>query len=334
MRKSLPFTKPLAYGQQYYAFPLGILASHPQANDWVLSNYLQVAYVTDPSIGIDFSFYLYDYSISPWLETLKLNRELANAQSGGVNGLVRTAISADFYVYLTLNERYVPERLRYDQGLDGLHDVLVRGVDDEADVFEILGYDRNQVFRSSTVPQDELAVAYHSVGRDPFFEVPLTLYRFNPRGTYELDLQFIRQSLIEYLESFNTSLHFRALRTPWDLVYGMATYEELEKYIDRYARREVEYDILNLHTLWEHKRLMLARLTRCAQSAPALAELVAPYQRVERLAWALRLTMMAHGDAPQKSFMNEAAPILHAVRDTERKLLTQAVGALDHSGGA
>lgn len=329
MRKTLPFTQPLAYGLQYHAFPLGILASYPQSTDWVLSNYLQLSWITDPGIDIDLEFYLYDYSISPWLETLKLNRDIVTAQAGGITTLVRAAIEADFYVYLTLNERYLPERLAYDQDTDYMHDPLIRGIDDNDDVFEIYGYDRDQVFRGTTIPQEDLAIAYHNTGTEPFYEVPVTLYRFKPTGSYRFDLRLIARTVVEYLESTNTSVHFQALRDPWDQIYGMATYQELENYLVRYARGEIAHNIQNLHTLWEHKRMMVARLTRCAQLVPDIADLVAPYQRVERMAWALRLMMLSHGEAPEASdFTAEAIPLLHTIRDADRHILEQFLAAL------
>src|SRR6185437_11312900 len=105
---------------------------------------------------------------------------------------------------------------------------------DDADVFEVYGYDQDQTFRGSTIPQEDLAVAYHNTGSEPFYEVPVTFYRFKPNGSYRFDLQFVARTLTEYLESINTSLHFQALRDPWDQVYGMATYRELENYLGRY----------------------------------------------------------------------------------------------------
>jgi hypothetical protein len=42
--------EPLACGYQFYAFPLGILAAHQPARDWVLSNFVQAVWdPADPS---------------------------------------------------------------------------------------------------------------------------------------------------------------------------------------------------------------------------------------------------------------------------------------------
>ena len=43
------------------AFPLGILATHPPATDWVLSNFVQVVYeYAGEAAPVPFAFYIYD----------------------------------------------------------------------------------------------------------------------------------------------------------------------------------------------------------------------------------------------------------------------------------
>jgi hypothetical protein len=321
-RKLLPFREPLAYGYQFYAFPLGILATHPPARDWVLSNFVQVVWdPADPS-PVPFAFYIYDYALSPWLETLRVNREWCEMHDRGIAGIVRDAISRNFYVNLTLNERYVPERRAYGGPQDFLHDVLIRGVDDGAGTYDLVGYDQDLRFRSTELPQENLPTAYYQTGPQPYFEIPVTMYRVDDGDGYTFDLSFIAQGIEEYLESFNSSRHFQAYRDPWDRVYGLATYDLLAGYLDGYGRGELPYDMRHLQVLWEHKRLMVARLARCADLVVPVAELIEPYQRIERRVWALRMRMIAHhvgrdvGD-----FRAAARSALDAVRAEETQLL-------------
>lgn len=329
MRKILPFEQPLAYAYQFYAFPLGILAARPKATDWVLSNYLQVVYEpTGEAAPVPFSFYLYDYAVSPWLETLRLNRDWCSRPGTDIAGTVRDALAADFYVYLTLNERYVPQRLAYRRR-DFPHDALIRGVDDERGTFELFGYDHELRFRGTALPQVDLPAAYHETGPGPFYDVPLTLYRYADGGGYTFDLGFVAQGLTEYLESVNSSRHFQGLRDPWDRVYGMATYDLLAAYLDGYALGSARYDIRNLQVLWEHKRLMVARLARCAELVPPVGDLVGAYRRIERKAWALRALMLAHrAGRPVRDFGTAAQALLAEIRTAERPLLEQFAAAL------
>jgi hypothetical protein len=323
VRKILPFTQPLAYGYQFYAFPLGILATRPKAADWVISNYVQVVYeYAGQAAPVPFAFYVYDYSVSPWLETLRLNREWCSMHDRGITGIVRDAISNDFYVYLTLNERYVPHRSAYGGDVDVAHDTLIRGLDDEKNTFELYGYDHEKMFRATELDQADLAQAYYDTGQEPFYDVPFTMYRCDDAGEYTFDLGFIARGIGEYLDSFNTSTHYQAQRDPWDRAYGMETYDLLESYLDGYGQGTVRYDIRNVHVLWEHKRMMVARLRRCAQLVPTVGDLVAPYESVERRAWKLRTQMIAHGVGSHPGdFRTCATVLLDEIKATEKPLL-------------
>jgi hypothetical protein len=95
----------------------------------------------------------------------------------------------------------------------------------------------------------------------------------------------------------------------------------------------VEYDIRNLQVLWEHKRLMVARLERCAGLTAPVGDLVGPYKQIERQAWTLRTLMLAHsGGRKGGDFMAEAQPLLDEIRSTEERLLGRFVALLREAG--
>lgn len=335
MKKLLPVQMPLAYAYQFYAYPLTILANHAKATDWVLSHYVNVVYEHSwKTAPVPFAFYTYDYSQSPWLETLRLNREWCTSTPGRtVDDYVREAIDRDFYVYLTLNFRYIPDRIAYDRAQDYPHDIMIYGVDDQDGTYSVLGFDHEIMYRSTRLPQDDLLTAYTSMGSDPYYDVPFTMYRYNDRGEYTFDLRFVADSIEEYLESHNCSAHYQSLRDPWwDRAYGMATYDVLQSYLDEYHAGSVEYDIRNLQVLWEHKRMMVARLARCAELVPPVGALVDPYKQVERQAWTLRTLMLAHAAGHKAGdFMTEAKPLLDGIRSTEQRLLGRFVACLDEA---
>ncbi|MFE4924890.1 hypothetical protein [Streptomyces sp. NPDC056661] len=334
MRKILPFKQPLAYGYQFYAFPLGILAVYPKASEWVLSNYIQLVYeYTDQSVSVPFSFYVYDYSVSPWLQTLRLNRQWCSSRNGRVNDIVREAIGKDFYVYLSLNERYVPQRIAYGGRKDWVHDALIYGIDDETNTFELYGYDERMKFRSTQISQDDLARAYYDTGDEPFYDVPFTMYRFDDAGAYSFDLGFVCQGIVEYLDSFNTSTHFQAQRDPWDRAYGLKTYDLLDAHLDGYGRGVIRYDPRNVQVLWEHKRMMVARMRRCAELIPAVGDIVKQYESVERQAWMLRALTIAHQTGYDRGdFRAQASSLLRRIRAAEEGLLGRFALELERGG--
>jgi hypothetical protein len=299
----------------------------------VISNYVQVVYeYAGQAAPVPFAFYVYDYSVSPWLETLRFNREWCSMHDRGVTGIVRDAIRNDYYVYLTLNERYVPHRSAFGGDTDVAHDVLIRGLDDDEHTFELYGYDHERMFRPTRLDQADLARAYHDTGPEPFYDVPFTLYRYDDAGEYTFDLGFVARGIGEYLGSFNTSTHFQAQRDPWDRAYGMDTYDLLESYLDGYGRGIVRFDIRNVHVLWEHKRMMVARLRRCAELVPAVGELIARYVPIERGAWRLRTQMIAEGAGCYPGdFLTDATSLLERIRAAERPVLERFALELEHT---
>jgi hypothetical protein len=85
--------------------------------------------------------------------------------------IVRDAISRNFYVNLALTGRYVPERQACRGQQDFLHDVLVRGVDDEAGTYDLVGYNQDLRFAPPGCRRRNLPTAYYQTGPQPYFEI-------------------------------------------------------------------------------------------------------------------------------------------------------------------
>jgi hypothetical protein len=102
----------------------------------------------------------------------------------------------------------------------------------------------------------------------------------------------------------------------------MATYDLLAAHLDEYGAGASRFDVRRLQVLWEHKRVMVARLTRCADFVAEVGDLIPPYQRVERQAWMLRGMMMAHHAGRYTGdFRTAAIAILDGIRTAERDIL-------------
>lgn len=328
MRRVLPVATPLAYGYQFYAFPLAVLEPYPQSRDWVLSSYVQTAFDPAPDSPVPFCFYVHDFTSSPWLQTQRLTREWFRSRGDRVDDLVRDAVRDGWYVYLTVNERYVPERLAYVRDTDFPHDLLVHGVDDDSDSFTLLGYDQDQMFRSTSAPQESLRVAFESMGDAPFHDTGIVLYRFDERGRYELDPVFLADSVEEYLTGANTSRHHAATTTPMDRVWGADCYAPLAERLDAYGSGALDLDVLDLHVLWEHKRVMVARAERVAELGVPLDDVLAGLRRVERQCWTLRTMQLASRTGSRDEFRRDALPLLDVVASSERALLRALVEGL------
>ncbi|MER5458465.1 hypothetical protein ABT008_27215 [Micromonospora sp. NPDC002389] len=326
MRRQLPLGEPLARGYQFYAFPLAILATEARARDWILSNYIHVAFDPKaPDSPVPFGFYLYDYAVSPWLEVVRTSREWVACVGGDIVALCRDSIGAGYYPYLNLDEHHLPGRAPYQQWHQ-THDVLLSGVDDDEGTFTIYGYTANGSLRTTTVGQDDVARAYASLDEVENDCFQVYFYRVRPDASYRMRLHVVGGAFEEYLSGANPSRRVDMLQEEWDRAYGVDSYAPIRGYLRDYLTGDAAYDIRYLHVLWEHKRLMTERFVRLAELAPALSPLVDDCRAMQTDAVALRNGMLWHEQKGRSSrFDEEAMPRLERIFDTEVRVLRQAV---------
>ncbi|MER6632527.1 hypothetical protein ABT301_30620 [Streptomyces sp. NPDC000987] len=334
----LPIGDPVALGYQFYAFPLAIQATDERASDWILSNYIQLEYDERGwDTEVPLTFYLYDYALSPWLEVVRGTR--AWYASADIVEVVRNALANGYYAYLVIDEYHIPNR-RFFQVKHQEHDILVHGVDDRTGTFTVLGFDEQMRFRSTEVSQEDFGRAHHALDGERFQNAPVVFYR--PRAQpdfgyppirYDFNVELVRRTLHEYLHSIDTSRHFDMLRAPRPCRYGMDVYQPLEQFVREYAKRERPYDIRHLHILWEHKRMMTARVRRLADLIGSIASLQDDARQIETDAMALRNVMMRdHLQNGRKGYLDNSLDLLDRVRDKETALLTEVIRRIDDAG--
>lgn len=328
MKVELPLGDALAYGYQFYAFPLSILATADEPSDWILANFIHVAY--DPSEGtpVRFCFYIFDYSQSPWLETVKTDRFWIAASSLDIVKICRTSMEAGYYPYLNLNEFHVPGRGAYGKH-DQTHDMLLCGFDDAAETFTVYGYTTNGRLSRVEMARTRFRESYESLERIPNTCHQVFFYRAARDAHFQLDVADVRESIEDYLAGSNASARFAMAKEPMDRIYGMACYEPLQGYLDAYLSGQEPYDARHFHVLWEHKRLMAMRIARLAEitESDRLSKLADESLLVERDAMALRDGMMRHefARAGKSTYPLTAPKRLAAIRDREREILEEVV---------
>jgi hypothetical protein len=327
--KELPLVDPIAFGFHFYAFPLAIIGTEARSRDWILSNYIHLAYNEAPDSPIAFCFYFYDYAISPWLEVVRADRSWLG--STGVNPVkfCRDAVDAGYYVYLNLDDYYVPSRPGFGVR-SGSHDILLCGLNDEEQTFSTFAFTKEDVIRRSTISFEQLKLGYHSLDVVTNHCHQVYLYQLKPDTSYDFNFRLVRQSFEDYLNGANVSIPFEMFQAAWTRRYGIDCYRPLQRYLADYVDGKDDYNIHSLHVLWEHKRLMRLRLERMAELlGDDLAPLVSDCKAMEKLAFTLRNRMLF------REMSGKAAELGHAhveqlgqMQETERRVLEQAVHRL------
>lgn len=321
----LPISKPAAYAYQFYAFPLAIIAQSPGSEQWLHSNYIQLAY--DPrgqDCHVPFCFYLNDYARSPWIVGHRIQREWFTGRRLMQN--VADALADGWYVYLMWDEWHVARRRYYREEMYP-HDVLIHGIDPEAGTVQAYGYDERYQLSSLAIPITEFEAANVSLDENVDFDTPVVLYKPRDGSDYRIDVDLIVRTLQEYITGFNTSTHFAMEAPPMERFYGADTYEPLADYLSDYLQGSVEYDIRHLQVLWEHKYLMSERMKYLAATFPTLGGLLPEFDKLQRASLKLRnhLLRIEHlGHQPAHS----PRDALLSLRDAEIPLLQRSMSVL------
>ncbi len=348
MRRLLPLSIPTLNGYLHHAFPLSILAGRRAFLPWFYSQYIQLScpghYDFERAVKgrfEKFDFYLHpDYYaihpfrhvlVCPFLESHWLDRRLAMRTDGLVTFLVES-IGLGYYVEACVDAFYIPGSAAF-QERHLCHEILISGFDSESDSFVVsIGFDRTGDYTIDELGFDDVERAIASADLAGHYnQQGLGLLRPIPEIDYELDTEWIRSQLQDYVWSKNTSKRFTGLRNHDCRFYGLATYEWLERYFAFLAGRPDCYDIRPIHILWEHKKMMVDRI-RYLETAGILLEERGFGRRYERLATTagvLRMMLMKARVTMDPTIVQRIAEGIRQMGGDERDLLVELIEALD-----
>ena len=262
-RTVLPVTtNPSIRAYQPYAYPVSIVEAHaPKNRDWILSNFIHLAYDEHPIESPSLCFYSYDFAANPYLHTIRAGREWMRRWVGNSFAeFVHAQLLDGWYVYTFVDEFFVPRRPTYGQS-PRHHDVLVHGSDSDVRIAHLLGYDEVIRFDTTQVSWVELDAAYESCANaDHPWSRSFILFKFNPLASYRFDPRFVVAELELFLASGNPGRATQGLVMPDGRLYGVAA---LEAYRDELLDTPPDDTGLDLHApraLFEHSKLMSERL--------------------------------------------------------------------------
>lgn len=152
-KKILPLDeKPKLKAYQHDAFAFSILNAHENFSEkWFLNSFLYLK-VKNKMFFYDVPSFLYFWNcfVGKYLYVLNKNNFINQ---------IKKSINNDEYVYLVVNERYIPKRKSYRR-YDFNHSILVYGYNDEKGSFITVGYQKDGKFVSQWIKYDVLKRAY------------------------------------------------------------------------------------------------------------------------------------------------------------------------------
>lgn len=288
----LPFTTPPAVGLLRWAYTLGISHTEPSTHDWFYSNFIQLTANSD-FIERDTELFI-DFwrggrselnCSNPFLDTRILDCHMM--KSGIFSDFhenICELIQKKYYPVLFIDESKISHSVFYGRQ-SFPHHILIHGFDRVNRTYKIAGFgvvNRERLitkFSHFTVSFSEMEESvtslFNIVDSGAIHDQLFYFYKLNIDDqidhphTYDLDLEFIAQSLSDYIDG-RTQIGHENFNLKND-VFGVKIYEALDKYFaacEQGKQVRNRFDTRHIHIIEEHKRIMLARLRHLEEKFP------------------------------------------------------------------
>jgi hypothetical protein len=282
INKAVPVT-----GRLHHFYPLSIIMTDKRMEGWLYSNFFQLTCgKTTGYQSIDLNFLWND--ADQWLDVLQLHVKYfpRNIRDGLIDFLI-DSIDSDKYVYISLNDFYIPEKTSFMRK-DFPHCNLIYGYDKEQRIFYTVGYDSQGKLRTIISAFADVAKAFVNCPPNQI----LILKRKSVSKHPSVRLSTVQMQIKDYIASQNTCI---VLKSPLNnrynkntYVYGLKVYEKTVDYLKALMDHNVGFDIRNMHVLLEHKSLMVQRLGYYRENyvlgennMAVLEEVLGGYQNIE-----------------------------------------------------
>lgn len=300
MQKKLPIhVQPALYSYLHHAYPLSVMPEHPNYLHWLHSHYIQLS--ADPEffnhldehIFVNYYQPMHTHHYNELLHLKILTTDLLDRMKTGMElvHFFKQSIDQGEYVYLFLDEYYLPGKAMYQQH-HFAHDTLLYGYDEDKQVFHTLGFNQNYEYGPTEIGFDSFLESYRMADRShEYYTKEIVLYRLNKDRTYTFDIQLVMDSLEDYVLSRNSSERYRAIAAPNKHAFGIQVYGEFIKYLQLLkSNSEIYRNIIPIHLLWEHKKMMVDRFAYMKQQGyfSLSDQLTQKVQEIEREAFQIR----------------------------------------------
>ena len=275
-KKRLPVTYPLITSWQWHATLFSILSDDENAKKWIFSNYIQLRcydiqeiFTGDQMLLADMMPGSSSLKLCPYLVFSLLTKEQIASYCGNIIDFIIKTIDLGGYVYGVFDEAKILCDAEVDYKFP--HELFIYGYNRDNEYFYTGDFTFRDRYSHNTVSFKDIERGYEviSASEDHMFKDDYkgvrglyVIIKNTESPVYELDLELIKTTLREYLNSEDTKDHFRMMRNRFDdTVFGIKVYDKVLSQIDKQIHaEEPDFDIRALHVMYDHKVLMLERL--------------------------------------------------------------------------
>lgn len=345
-KKVLPISYPMITSWQWHATLFSIIGDDEKAKNWIFSNYIQLRCYNIEEIFTGDEMLLADMMPGssslkecPYLLFSLMTKEQVESYCGDILTFIKKTINLGGYVYGVFDEA----KILCDSGADYKfpHELFIYGYDDEKQEFNVGDFTFGEHYSYSAVSYSDVRNGYNTItaAEDHIFKDDykgrrgIYVIQKNLAETYyELDTKYIKDTLIEYLESKDSKNHFRMMRNRFnDTVFGVNVYDAVLKQIGKQLSAEdPDFDIRALHILYDHKVLMMERLKYMMDNGylEFNGDILNDYMEVENLMLTARNLLIKTSITGKVDCMDRFEKYLMSAKEKETAVLSQVVEML------
>jgi len=338
----LPLGAPLSKAYSHNAYQLAILACKEETRTWVFMNYInlvsEIGNRNDP-----IAFYLPDYpgcnwsSLTPWFEYSVFTRDFIRQCNLSFKGLVKHAIFNQNYIFLYVNEKYIPGTAWHAKGMDFNHNLLLHGYNEATDEVSFLIYDTNRSLTVRSIPVNELEKAFYdntySCERN---ENRMYFFKLREDSNFKLsfDLDYVIEQLLNYQSGKQAICNVMDYHTDCKYSYGLAVYDCMIDHLNQLLQDPVaklqERVIIPLHLLMEHKQIMVERLKFISELYPHadLAAFIEVFENLKKSFETLRNNGIKLELTGNSAILSKIIKGMVELKKKERNVLTDLINYL------
>lgn len=337
MKRILPVCRPDVLGYTYHAFPLSILLVRQESRPWFFSQFIQLMSGTNKDYEYFTDYYTWTYEhtslvYSPLLITQQTFRDQA-ADSGEIVAYIAESINRGNYVYVFVDEFYIPGRTLYKDA-HVTHDILVHGYDHDQEVLFISGFNKNVVYGQWTVPYDDFVKGYHMADTCSLNNSMIIKMKYNDLAHYRESPVSLYESLTDFLHSRNSSERFRFIRSPLsdkNYVFGLNVYQNLISYLAEVMKGNYTLNVMPFHIVAEHKQVMCNRLRFMEETYNIdLKKHFNCYKSLEDISLKLRTSCIRYSFRPASRLLTKMQELLEKVSVGEKDCMEDIANRLQY----
>lgn len=316
----LPLIEPL-YSTYHNQGPgSAVLLNNPSIRNWYLNQVMILTCnrkflngFTTPEISVAES----TWNANPYFDKKWYGMQFLE---GHVHFVIRKLLDAGYYVCFSGIDDYCVEGKSWYHERHFNHDGCICGYDQENKTYCIYSYDQNWIYRQFWTPQKSFEAGRKAMFRKEQYG---NLCGIKPKGDQivfspEIALKKIGEYLDSNMEKYP--------ETEEGTVSGIVVHDYIAKYVGKLYDGSIPYEKTDrriFRMIWEHKKVMLERITLIEDALSIDHAISESYRSVVREADHCRMLYAAHHMKQRNAVLPIIQKKLLALKDNEQWLLTE-----------